>query len=67
VEPEPHFGMMMSELPSEVNAENNYRLVAEVPLLRYDAGDDRVSFAEIWDPHIGPEAGCYEQSQYRRN
>jgi len=56
VEPEPYLGMMISELPSDVSAENDFRLVAEIPLLRDDLGDDRVSFADINDLHIGPQA-----------
>jgi len=56
VEPEPYLGMMLSELPFDASAENDFRLMAEIPLLRDDSGDDRVGFAAICDLHIGPES-----------
>ena len=56
VEPEPYLGMMMAELPFDASAENDLRLMVEIPLLRDDSGDDRVSFSEVCDLHVGPES-----------
>jgi hypothetical protein len=46
----------MSELPLEASAESDFRLMAEIPLLRDGAGDDRVGFGEIYDLHVGHES-----------
>jgi len=54
VEPEPYLGMLMAELPYDASAENDLRLVAEIPLLRDDSIDDSVTIAEVCDLHLGP-------------
>jgi hypothetical protein len=56
VEPEPFLGMLMSQLPSEVSAENDFRLLAETPLLRDGSGTERVSLVDISEIHIAPNS-----------
>jgi hypothetical protein len=53
IEPEPYLGMVLSQLPLDVSAENDLRLMVEVPLLRNDSGNDRVSLVEVNGLHIG--------------
>ena len=56
IEPEPFLGLVLSQLPSEVYAENDLRLMVEVPLLRNESGDDRISLVEVNGLHIGRES-----------
>jgi hypothetical protein len=56
VEPEPFLGMVLSELPFDVSSGTDLRLMVEIPLIRDESGDDRVSFVEISGVHIGPES-----------
>ena len=56
IEPEPFLGMVLSQLPLEVGAENDLRLMVEVPLMRDESGHDRVSLVEINGLHIGRES-----------
>src|ERR1700730_17074848 len=56
IEPEPYLGMVLSQLPFDVTAENDLRLMVEIPLLRDESGHDRVSLVEINGLHIGPES-----------
>ena len=56
VEPEPYLGMVLSQLPSEVSPENDLRLMVEIPLLRGESGNDRVSLVEINGLHIASES-----------
>jgi|SRR5580658_5224160 hypothetical protein len=56
VEPEPYLGMVLSQLPSEVSLENDFRLMVEIPLLRAESGNDRVSLVEINGLHVAPES-----------
>jgi hypothetical protein len=53
VEPEPYFGMVLSQLPTVADGENDLRLVVEVPLLRDDGDDSRVSFVDLVGVRIG--------------
>jgi hypothetical protein len=53
IEPEPFLGMVLSQLPVDVSAENDLRLMVEVPLLRDESGHDQVSLVEINGLHIG--------------
>jgi len=53
IEPEPFLGMVLSQLPSDVNAESDLRLMVEIPLLRDELGHDRVSLVEVNGLHIG--------------
>jgi hypothetical protein len=53
VEPEPYFGMVLSQLPKEAVDESDLRLMVEVPLLRDDPDDDRVSLVDLAGIHIG--------------
>jgi hypothetical protein len=56
IEPEPFLGMMLSQLPFDASDDNDLRLMVEVPLLRDESGDDRVSLVEINGFHIGRES-----------
>ena len=56
IEPEPFLGMVLSQLPFDVSDGNDLRLMVEVPLLRDESGQDRVSLVEINGVHIGPES-----------
>jgi hypothetical protein len=56
IEPEPYLGMVLSQLPFDVSAENDLRLMVEIPLLRDESGPDRVSLVEINGLHIGRES-----------
>jgi hypothetical protein len=56
IEPEPYLGMVLSQLPSIVSAENDLRLMVEIPLLRNDSGNDRVSLVEVNGIHIGRDS-----------
>ncbi len=53
VDPEPFIGMVLSQLPANVNAGNDYRIVVETPLLRDGSGHDRTRFDELVDVHVG--------------
>jgi hypothetical protein len=56
VEPEPYLGMVLSQLPHDVSSGNDLRLMVEIPLIRDESGNDRVSIVEISGFHIGPES-----------
>ena len=49
-------GMVLSKLPSELSAENDLRLMVELPLFRDDTDDARVTLSEIVACHIGQES-----------
>src|SRR5215469_14874396 len=53
VEPEPYLGMVLSQLPTDTVGDNDVRLLVEVPLLRDEAGDDRVTLVELAGVSIG--------------
>jgi hypothetical protein len=48
--------MVMSQLPLDVSAENDLRLMVEIPLLRDESGHDPVSLVQINGLHIGRES-----------
>jgi hypothetical protein len=56
VDPEPYLGMVLDQLPLLDSVESDLRLVAEVPLLRGEAADDKVHLADIVDICVGREA-----------
>jgi hypothetical protein len=56
VELEPFLGMVLAELPFDVSSGNDLRLMVEIPLIREESGNDRVSIVEISGFHIGPES-----------
>jgi hypothetical protein len=56
IEPEPYLGMVLSQLPFDVSAENDLRLMVEIPLLRDESGHDRVSLVEINGLHVGRDS-----------
>jgi len=56
VEPEPFFGMVLSELPLDLTDGGDLRLMVEMPLIRNESGSDRTSFVEIRDLYIGRES-----------
>jgi hypothetical protein len=56
IEPEPILEMVLSQLPSEINGDNDLRLVVETPLLRDESGNDLVAFSDIKDFYIGQKS-----------
>jgi hypothetical protein len=56
IEPEPVLGMILSQLPTEVSPDEDFRILVEIPLLRDDAGSQSASFAELRGVHIGTES-----------
>jgi hypothetical protein len=56
VDPEPVLGIMLSQLPGAVDAEDDLRILVELPLLRDEAGTDSPSFAELQAVHVGTES-----------
>jgi hypothetical protein len=57
IEPEPILDIVLSRLPSEINEDNDLRLVVETPLLRDESGTDLVTFADIKELYVGQESG----------
>ena len=56
VEPEPFLGMVLSQLPVDAGSGNDLRLMVEIPLIRDESGNDRVSIVEVSGFHMGPES-----------
>jgi hypothetical protein len=53
VDPEPFLDMVLNQFPRHATDMNDLRLLAEVPLLRDDGADERVTLVDIVGVHIG--------------
>ncbi|HEX4049676.1 MAG TPA: hypothetical protein VHY19_02200 [Steroidobacteraceae bacterium] len=56
IEPEPAFGIMLSQLPGQVSLDEDFRMLVEIPLLRDDVATDSPSFAELQAVHIATDS-----------
>jgi hypothetical protein len=57
IDPEPLLEMVLDQLRyDESAAEDDFRIVVEVPLLRDESGQDSTSLAELREVHIGRES-----------
>ena len=53
VEPEPYLGMVLSQLPTDADGDNDLRLLVEVPLVRDDTDDDKARLVDLAGINIG--------------
>jgi len=53
VDPEPFLGMVLEQLPTEATAENDLRILAEIPLIREDGAKVKPTLADIVAVYIG--------------
>jgi len=57
VDPEPVVGMLLEQLPMDATADNDLRIVAELPLLREEGARVYPKLADVVGVHVGKSSG----------